>query len=62
MIAGLVVLITIQVLAIIANIAMVGKERKPTTPGVVAVSVIISMMIIAFYCSLIYVLNGRVDG
>jgi hypothetical protein len=58
MVAGLIVLIVLQVLSIIANIMMVGKPRTPTTPGLVATSTVIGTLIIAFYIALIYVVSG----
>lgn len=62
MIAGLIVLIILSSLGIIANILMMGKERQPTTPGIVATSTVINVLIIAFYISLIYVLSGTTNG
>lgn len=42
------IFITMQVLGAITTIAMIGKDRKPTTPGIAVISVVVSFALAAF--------------
>lgn len=58
MITALVILIILQVLGTVAQIALIDKPRQPITRNQAIVSVIVSALVVSVYISIIYTLDG----